>query len=95
MVKIFIDKVHRAAGDFNAVFEGLGLPVESGKGRQQRWMNIENAMRKGGDEERRKQAHVAGQADQIDFVLMQAGDHVGVVLGALAAFGNEELRRQP
>ena len=50
---------------------------------------------KGGDKLRREQAHVTGQADQIDVVRLEAGDHIGVVLGALAAFGDKKRRRQP
>ncbi len=57
-------------------------------------MNVENAIGKGGDELRREKAHVAGQADQIDVVRFEAGDDVGVVFVALAAFGDEDRVRQ-
>ena len=41
---------------------------------------------------RREQAHVAGQNDKIDPMLTQAGDHIGIVIGAGAAFGDKRLR---
>ena len=53
-------------------------------------MDVENAIGEGGDELRREQPHVAGQADQIDMVLAQAGEHIGVVLGAGAALGDKD-----
>ena len=57
-------------------------------------MDVENAIGKGGDEAGREQAHVAGQADEVDTVVAQAGNHVGIVLGALAAFGDKDCVRQ-
>ena len=44
----------------------------------------------GGDEPRRKQAHVPGQANQVDAVLFQAGQNLGIVLGPATAFGDEQ-----
>ena len=38
----------------------------------------------------RKQPHVACQADQVDTVLAQAGEHIGIVVGAGAALGNKK-----
>ena len=94
MVQMLIDKVDRAAGDLDAVVEGLRLRIEAGKGGQQRGMDIQNAIGKCGDKLRREQAHIAGQADQVYVVLSQARDYVGIVLGALAALGNKERRGQ-
>ena len=42
-VQAFIDKVHGAAGEFHAVFEGLMLGVQAGKRGQQRRVNVQNA----------------------------------------------------
>ena len=95
VVKLFIDKVHRAAGDFDAVGKSLLLRLKPGKSRQQRGMDVENAVGEGGDERWRKQAHVAGQANQIDAVLLQAGEDVGIVFGAGAAFGDVERVGRP
>ena len=44
-VQFFVHEMHRAAGDLDAVFERLMLRVETRKGRQQRWVNIENPIR--------------------------------------------------
>ena len=41
VVEMLIDKVDGAAGELDAVVEGLGLRIEAGKGGQQRGMNIE------------------------------------------------------
>jgi hypothetical protein len=50
-------------------------------------MDIEDAIGEGSDEIRRQQAHVAGEADQIDFVLVENGDHLAVEGFALKSFG--------
>jgi len=90
LVEMVIDKVDRATDDFDAVVEGLLLGVEAGEGRKQRRMNVEDAIRKGCDESRREQTHVAGETDEVDIVLAQTSDKVGVVFGSRAALGNEE-----
>ena len=46
-VKIFVDEMNRAAGKFYAVFEGLALGFEAGKRRQQRRMDIQDAIWEG------------------------------------------------
>ena len=51
-------------------------------------MDVEDAVGEGCDKARREQAHVAGEADEVDVVFAQAGDEVGVVVGAGAAFGD-------
>ena len=43
---------------------------------------------------RRKQAHIAGQADQIHLRVMQRRDYVGIMLFAYAAFGWNQRRVQ-
>lgn len=90
VIELFVDEVDGAAGDFDAVGEGLLLGFEAGEGGQQGGMDIENAAREGGDKAGREQAHVAGEADEIGVVGLKAGDHVGIVLGAGAAFGDED-----
>src|SRR5579863_5788368 len=47
VVEVLIDKMDRAAGELDAVFEGLLLRFEAGKGGQQRRMDIEDAVGKG------------------------------------------------
>ena len=89
VVEVFVDEVDGAAGEGAAVVEGLGLGVEAGEGGKQRGVDVEDALGEGGDEGRREQAHVSGQADEIDLMLAEAGDDVGVMLGAGAATGDE------
>ncbi len=87
---MLVHKVNRAARNLYPVCEGLVLSLQPWEGRQQRWMNIEDAVGKRGNELRRQQPHVTCQANQIHAVRPQAGNQVGVVLGARAAFGNED-----
>ncbi len=94
VIEVLIDEMDGAAGDGAAVLEGLHLRVKTGKCRQQRRMNVQDAIRVGGDEISREQAHVTGQADEIDAVLAEAGDDVGVVFSAWAAAGDEALGGQ-
>ena len=47
VVEMLVDKMHGAPCDFDAVVEGLLLRVKAGKGGEQRWMDIQNALRKG------------------------------------------------
>ena len=89
VVQLLIDKMDGAAGDLDAVVEGLLLRVEAGEGREQRGVDVEDAVGEGADEVRREQAHVAGEADELDVMLAESGDDVGIVLGALAAAGVE------
>lgn len=90
VVEVFVDEVDGASGDFYAVIEGLLLSVETWEGGKQRRMDVEDAVGKGCDEGRREQAHVSSEADKVDVVLAEAGDEVGVVVGARAAFGDED-----
>ena len=92
-VEIFVHEVHGAAGKFHAVFEGLALRFEAGKGGQQRGMNIQDAIRKGGDEIRREQAHVAREADEVHILFVQRGDDQLVIGFALEALRGNHLRR--
>ena len=94
VVEVLVDEVDGAAGDFDAVVEGLVLGVEAGEGGQQGGMDVDDAVGEGVDELRREQAHVAGEDDEIDIVTAEAGDDVGVVLGAGAALGEEDFARQ-
>ena len=52
-VQVLIHEMHRAAGDLDAVFERLMLRIQAGKRRQQRRMNVQNAVRKLADERAR------------------------------------------
>jgi len=57
-------------------------------------VDVEDAVGEGGDEGGREEAHVAGEDDEVDVVLAEGGEHVGVVVGAGAAFGGAELGGQ-
>src|ERR1700733_1618954 len=69
MVELLVDEVYGAAGDFDSVLEGLMLRVEAGECRQQRRMNVQNALRECLDEAGREQAHVAGETNKFDAML--------------------------
>ena len=88
-VEIFVHEMDGAAGEFYAVFEGLALGFEAGEGREKRRMDVEDAIGEGGDEIGREQAHVAGEADEIDLGFLQSGDDLAVVGFALEAFGGD------
>ena len=76
-----VDEVDGTACDFGSVVERLGLRFEAGEGGQQRWVDVEDTVREDGDEGRRDDAHVAGEADEVDVMLMETGDHFGVAPG--------------
>jgi hypothetical protein len=84
--------VDGAACDFSSVFEGLLLGVEAGERGEQGWVDVEDAVGEGTDEAWRDDAHVTGEADEVDFVLMEAGEHLGVVVGTLATSGGNAER---
>src|SRR5260370_5655112 len=75
-----------AAGEFYAIFEGLALRFKAGERREQRWVNVQDAIWIFCDEEGRQQAHVSGEADEIDFVFVKNGGDLAVVDFALEAF---------
>src|SRR5207245_2149689 len=84
-VEIFVNKMDSATGEFYAVFESLALGFEAGEGREERRMNIKDAIGKFGDEERREQAHISGEADEVDFVIVENGGDLAIVGFALEA----------
>jgi len=45
VIKVFIDEVHRAAGNRHAVVEGLFLCVKSWEGGQKRGVDVEDSIR--------------------------------------------------
>ena len=55
-VQVLVHEVHRAAGDLHAVLQRLVLRVETRECRQQRRMNIQNALRKLANETTRSAA---------------------------------------
>jgi len=53
-VEIFVDEMDGAAGEFDAVVEGLLLGFEAGEGWEERWMDIQDALGESGYEEWRE-----------------------------------------
>jgi hypothetical protein len=86
--------MNSAASDLDAILEGLLLRLKPWKGRQQRWMNVQDAIGKSGNEPGRQKTHIAGQTNQIHVMRLQAGSQVGIVFGALAALGDKNRARQ-
>src|SRR3712207_4739427 len=84
-----------AAGDADAVLDGLALRVEAGEGREQRGVYVEDApaelFRKAG----REQPHVAREADQLDAAPSQLFDDLALVLLARAAAALDDRRLYP
>ena len=79
-----VDEVHGGAGDAHAVLERLPLRVEAGKRRQQRRMDVEDAVRKRVEQRRADEAHEAGETDELDAArAQQLGQRaiVGVAIG--------------
>src|SRR5260370_28853834 len=88
-VEIFVDKVDGASGELDAVVEGLLLRFEAGEGRQERRVNIEDALGKSGYEEGGEKTHVAGEANEINFVFVEyGGDRAGRSFAFEACGGN-------
>ena len=66
VVEIVVNKMNRAAGYFNAVFNRLPLRVESGKRGQQARMNINDFIRERLNKMRRQKPHITRQTNQLD-----------------------------
>lgn len=81
----FVDEVDGAAGDRGTVFEGLALGVEAGEVGQQRGVDVEHATVPVADEAGGEDAHVAGEADEVDAELVQQGVDGALVLLLFAA----------
>src|SRR6266566_470852 len=81
-----------AAGKLYAIFEGLALRFEAGKGGQERRMNVQDAIWIFCDEEGRQQTHVSREANEINFVLVENGGDLAVVNFALEAFRRDHAR---
>ena len=49
-IESLVNVVDGAAADLHAMFQRLPLRVQSGKGRQQTWVDVQDALRKGTNE---------------------------------------------
>src|SRR5436190_12909145 len=70
MIKFLIHKMDCAPRDLYSICKRLFLCFKAGERGQQRWMDVENALRKLLHEPGRKQAHVAGHADEVHLALL-------------------------
>ncbi len=94
MIEFFVDEMHGTAGNLYAVGESLFLRFESGKGREERRMDVENPPRELLHEPGREQPHVSGKADQINFVLLERRDNLSVMILSRFALGWNHHRIQ-
>lgn len=85
-VEIFVDEMDGAAGEFDTVFEGLALGFEAGERGKERRMDVEDRVGEGGYKIGGEEAHVAGEADQINFVFLENGYDLPIVSFALETF---------
>src|SRR5580704_1310698 len=69
------------------MFQRLMLGVEAGERRQQRRVNVENAVGKLADETSAQQPHESGEADEIHLPLLQFLQQQPVVNFAIQALG--------
>ena len=65
-VRSRVDEVHRDARDLAAVIERLSPAMDTGKRRQQRGMDVEDAVRKRGEQLRLDDTHEAREHDRVD-----------------------------
>jgi hypothetical protein len=89
-VDALIDEVNGAAGDFDAVFEGLAPGFEARKGGEERWMDVDDAIGEGAEEFAFQDAHEAGEGDVINLRFFEGGDVAG--FGFVVEFGAEFSR---
>src|ERR1700738_316131 len=94
VVEVLIHEVARAAGHPDAVVEGLLLRIEPWESGQKRGVDVEDAVWERGNEIGREQAHVTGQADEVDVVLPEGGEHFGIVVCAGTPLGDMAAGRK-
>ena len=95
VIQMLIHKVNRTPGHFHAVIERLLLRIKPRKRRQQRWMNVQNAIGKCGDELRRQQPHITSEANQVHAMGTQTFGNICIVFGALAPLRNKNCCLDP
>src|SRR5271157_1480289 len=69
VIELFVNEVDRASGDIHAILERLPRRVPAWKGWQQGGMDVQNTLRICLDKLRGEQAHVSGEADQVNLML--------------------------
>lgn len=91
VVDVLVDEVNGAAGYFCAELERLGLGFEAREAGQEAGMHVDDAVGEGFDEGRRDDAHVTGEADEVDVGVTQTLDELFVALDGGAA-GDGDVR---
>src|SRR6185437_4099292 len=92
MIELLVYKMHGAAGNLHTVRECLLLRFEPRKGRKQRRMDVQDFVWKLLHKPGREQSHVSGEADEIDFVLLQRGHNIAIMVLSLLAFRRNDQR---
>jgi hypothetical protein len=70
-IQIFVHEVYGTARHLDAMLQRLVLRRRGRERGQQRRVDVQHAAGKFADESGAEQAHVSGQADQVDLVLFQ------------------------
>ena len=86
-IDALVDEMDGAAGDFDAVIEGLFPGFEAGEGREQGGVNINDAIGEGAEEFAFEDAHEAGEDDEVHLGVLQDGDET--LLGFFIELGAE------
>jgi hypothetical protein len=86
-IDALIDEMDGAAGDFDAVIEGLFPGFEAGEGGQQGRVDIDDAVGEGAKEFAFQDAHEAGEDDEIYLCVLEDGDEA--LLGFFIELGAE------
>ena len=79
-----------AAGELHSVFEGLFLCLRARERRQERWVDVQDAVAKLAHEIRAQHAHETCQAHHLDLALLQHGHQLAVIRFALFALGRNQ-----
>ena len=80
VIKVLVDEVDGAAGDLYTVVKSLLLRVKSGKGGEEGWMDVDDAVWELLHKPVGEQTHVSGQDDEVDVGGFEGGDDFLIVL---------------
>ncbi len=79
-VEVAVDEMNGGAAHLHAVLPRLVLRLEPGEGGQQRRVDVQDGVGKGGDEHRAEKAHEAGQAHEADITGPKFLDEPAIVV---------------
>ena len=93
-VDALVDEVHGHARDLDAVGHGLLDGADAGEGREERRVDVDDALREAREERRVEELHVAGEHDELDAALRQpVGDRRVAGRAAVEVGDREHARR--